>query len=119
MVIGRMPAVVSPAEPVKSVQRRRTSRMISDKPEGRDREVELRGAAHEEREHERDDARDDDRRDEADPERVGAEHLVACRPRGRVAADGGERRLRERELPRHPEDEVEADDEHAVEEPAC
>ena len=31
-VIGRMPAVVSPAEPVKLVQRRRTSSTISDNP---------------------------------------------------------------------------------------
>jgi hypothetical protein len=85
--------------------------------ERRDREVELGGAPHEEREARRDHACDDDACDEPGPERVRPEYLDPRRPRRRVPADGGERGLREGELAGHTEDEIEPDDDHRIEEP--
>ena len=84
----------------------------------RDGEVELRRATHEVRERRRDHARRRRRpRSTSPPRTCRCRRSPTGRPRRRVAADRGERRLRERELPGDAEHEVEADDEDGVEEP--
>ena len=81
--------------------------------EGRDREEEqVCSTCHPcecKRDHRGDGHAERDRDDEV--------QVLACRPRGGVAAHHRECRLRERELPGEAEDEVEADDHHGVDEP--
>ena len=61
----------------------------------------------------REDERDDARHHDAERDRQDPVDTLAGRPRRRVSADHRERGLRERELTREAEHEVEADDEDA------